>query len=233
MDIILTAVISILATLALSFLAVRGRLAQAARTQAEHQNNTHALERQIHTNEAGFLQAKNQMEIQHHEQLKLAREQYLQEGIEAGKSLREKDHQIEITNLRSELREQCARDCQQAEENGKRLARAELESQTKAFSVSIQPYVRIEKTTGILWNANKSVIGYQYQLLVNGIPAFQPHIVIEKTESLKEVNQETLDKLAQSASVIADKAISTYLGNATGSMLQRGSAIVREEVVKR
>ena len=58
-----------------------------------------------------------------------------------------------------------------------------------------------------------SVSGYQYQLLVNGMPAFSPHIVAERTETKKATNPELERALLQTAERAADAAIQLYLGH--------------------
>jgi hypothetical protein len=73
-------------------------------------------------------------------------------------------------------------------------------------------------------------IGYQYQLLVNGIPAFQPHVITESTELVVTTKDENIDKVAgqalQAAQQVAQAAIDTYLGGA-GTFVKLGKVIRR------
>ena len=62
----------------------------------------------------------------------------------------------------------------------------------------------------------RSEIGYQYQLLVNGIPAFQPHVIIEQSEEIAAVDKETVNNLIMLATKCAQIAADTYLAGATG-----------------
>ncbi|HDZ57244.1 MAG TPA: hypothetical protein ENI17_12740 [Pseudomonas xinjiangensis] len=228
MDIIIGALLGAVVMAGLGYLLVRQRVSSADNRAIDNEAKFRALDRQLHENEARFLQLKNTMDLENHENMKAQREKYLNEGIETGKSISAKDHQIEVTNLRAEFRQQLSEERQKAEDNGKRLARAEFESQSKAFGVSIKPYVLIEKSNGLLWNDSKAQVGYLYQLLVNGIPAFQPHIVIEKTEIDRQANQQNIDKLVELATRFADGAVRTYLGGSSGAMLEIGEPIVQE-----
>lgn len=184
------------------------------------------LEKRIHLVEAESLQSRNKLEMSHHEKEKSLRDNLNKEAYDLGVASCKKDHQIEIANLRSEYRELINNQVKEAEERAKTLAKLEFEAQAKAFSVSIRPYVRVEKDSGIIFDDHKSYTGYQYQLLVNGIPAFQPHIVIEKTEEIKQADKETILHLVKIAESSARSAISTYLSGATGQMFNFGSEIV-------
>lgn len=186
------------------------------------------LEKTIHINESKFLENKNNLEINHHAEQRALREKSFKEGIEHGKAEREKDHIIEITNLRSEYREKISVERDEAAKSARDILRAELETQTKMFSVVIRPYVKIEKNEGVIRSSNKSLIGYQYQLLVNGIPAFQPHVVIENREESKIVDKEMIQEFIKIADKAAKMAANTYLGGAPASVIQIGSEVIEQ-----
>lgn len=93
--------------------------------------------------------------------------------------------------------------------------------------VVVRPYVEIETEKGIIYDTHQSNAGYQYQLMINGIPVFQPHIIIENKETLKEVNQERLDKLLAVAEELASQAIHAQLPTGKAKkLLTIGKAIV-------
>lgn len=187
---------------------------------------TRELEKRIHLKEAEHLKAKNELELNHHERERALRGKLNKEAYELGVASCKKDHQIEISNIRSEHRELLINQVKEAEERTRTLARLEFEAQAKAFSVSIRPYVKIEKNTGIIFDDHKSHTGYQYQLLVNGIPAFQPHVVIEKSEEIKQADKDMILKLVKIAESSARSAVNTYLTGATGKMFTVGSEII-------
>lgn len=187
----------------------------------EHQKSVHRLE-------ADHLKSRNSLEIEHHELSKKLRDQHYTEGYQYGLAANQKDHLIEITNLRSIHRDEMAQREIEAEHKGRAIAKMEHEAQVKAFSVEIRPYVKIEKDTGVIWDDHKSYTGYQYQLLVNGIPAFQPHVVIESSEEIKSVDKQTISELLKLAHKSADIAAKVYLGGSPPGALTIGHEIVNQ-----
>ena len=67
----------------------------------------------------------------------------------------------------------------------------------------------------------------RYQLLVNGIPAFQPHVVIEQSEEIKEVDKATVESLLKLAHKAADTAAAAYLGGSPSGAFRIGADIVQ------
>ena len=93
---------------------------------------------------------------------------------------------------------------------GTRLAELRNEKNVDALSVQVKPYVAKVKDEGIFSTKLSSEIGYQYQLLVHGIPCFQPHIVIEQKHAETEINDERLKFLTDKALETAKLAIQSY-----------------------
>lgn len=187
----------------------------------EHQKSVHRLE-------AEHLRSKNAIEIEHHEISKKIKEQHYSEGYDHGLAASQKDHLVETTNIKSAHRDELTRREAEGEKNGRAIAKMEHEAQVKAFSVEIRPYVRVEKDSGLIRDDYKSYTGYQYQLLVNGIPAFQPHVVVEHTEEFKEVDKKTLAELLSLAHKAADIAATVYLGGSPSGALRIGQEIVQQ-----
>ena len=99
------------------------------------------------------------------------------------------------------------------------------------FSVAISPYVKMVTDKGVIWNDYKAIAGYQYQLLINGIPAFEPHVVkIQETE-IKEVTEEAKKRFFDIADKAVDAAVSTYLPGATTDLFKRGQKIFKDEKI--
>ena len=90
--------------------------------------------------------------------------------------------------------------------------RAEHELQAKLFSVKISPYVQLLTDNGLFKDTHEAKIGYQYQLLVNGIPAFQPHVFVERHEKIQQIDQSVKNTLLSIAQNCAEAAVTTYLG---------------------
>ena len=205
--------------------AKKSRSAVVRMAALEAEANEH--QKQIHRLEAEHLKANNQMEIEQQSLAKIEREKNFNEGFEHGVASSQKDHLIEITNLRAAHREELSLREAMAEKKGREVAKLEHEAQVKAFGIEIRPYVKIEKDSGVIWDTHRSYTGYQYQLLVNGIPAFQPHVVLEHSEEIKEVDKQMVADLVKLAHKAADTAAKLYLGGAAPGALTIGPEIVQ------
>lgn len=102
--------------------------------------------------------------------------------------------------------------------------RADFELQSKLFSVKVSPYVEISDSRHLMRTRYRSVTGYQYQLLVNGIPAFAPHVVQEHVKTEYAVDQEQLIQLARET---AQAAVQLYAGGAS-QFVEIATPIVRQ-----
>lgn len=183
---------------------------------------THALrnlEKQIHLKETGLIRDKNKFEADINSEMQASLSKAKQEGVLLGRSDAEKDHKIEIKNLELAHREHISKERAAASEEAKAALRLELEQQVKLFSIKISPFVKIKKGSGWIFNTHLSETGYQYQLLVNGIPALHPHITIERSEEVKELDEAKLQKLLETATTLAKAAADTYLaGSGKGAV---------------
>lgn len=186
------------------------------------------LEKQIHINEVKYLEQTNNQEIAYRDEQKSQRNLVRLEGYEDGLVVGKKDYLIELATLRSEYKEKILEERNLAATEARSHARAEFEQQSKLFSVVIRPYLKIEKDDGIIWDSHKSSTGYQYQLLINGIPAFQPHVVVEQTSEIKEYNEAKLKSLMSVALEAAKAAAEIYLSGVSNSVLKMGAPIIEE-----
>lgn len=170
------------------------------------------LEKQLHLRDRASLDERNQLEVAQAERLKSARNESFEEGRRLGLAESERDHIANITQLKASFSETLAHERDKAAAEARDRLRAEYELQSKLFSVQISPLVRIKEIKEFLSSKYESEVGYQYQLLINGIPAFQPHLVIERSEVRKEVNEENVRELLSIAKQVAEGAIDMYLG---------------------
>ena len=99
-------------------------------------------------------------------------------------------------------------------EDGKRQAELRADEKAKAFSVIVRPFIRKIRDDGLFKKHNKLEVGYQYQLQINGIPCFDPHVVIEQHYEEKEVNQEVIEKMTRLALEAAKTAVAIQAGPA-------------------
>lgn len=174
----------------------------AVRKQTEQSKNDqqriNELELQVHAVERQFGQERNAIESAHHVALGEERQKLADLHRQHAQALA--DERKEVT---ASVREQARRD---------------FETQSSLFSVAVRPYVRVISDNGYFTNRYESQTGYQYQLLINGIPAFQPHIVIESIENTATFNDENLKELILLATKAAEAAVALYAGKAGRSV---------------
>jgi len=212
---LLTALIAIVGTAAAGgFFWRRASIIQQC-AYKDQVNTARELEKRLHEQARDFLAERNQLELAQMEKLKNARSQAFEEGRQLGLSEARATHVNELADQRKALFDafETARD--QAVAEAMEKVRTEYEIQSKLFGVKISPYVSIKEERNLIRHCYETVSGYQYQLLVNGIPAFAPHVVAEKTEVKKVVNSEVERLLVQSAERAADAAIKMYLGGSS------------------
>ena len=208
---VLGAVLSCVATWAI-LLRQRGDLTSQL---AERDSQIRDLEKQMHLQARDSLEERNQAIVEETTALHAAREAGFEEGREYGRGERQRDHLDELTSQRAELMHSQEEEIRRAVKEARETQRAEMELQTKVFAVVIRPYVNVSTVGGWVRKKYKSVQGVQYQLLVNGIPAFTPTIVEENVETIELWDEETKRLLISGATDLAKTAIQCYLGGAS------------------
>lgn len=169
-------------------------------------------ERQVHLREMEYLAERNKVEVTHAEVLNQARSIAFEEGGKQGKAEHELETAIQLADQRNQFVVRLQIEKEQAATEARDKQRAENELQAKLFSVKISPYVQLLTDKGVIYDTYEAKAGYQYQLLVNGIPAFQPHIVVERHEKVKEFDQAVKSTFLSLARTCAEAAVTTYLG---------------------
>ncbi len=186
-----------------------GRLEGKLQAQLEA---TNSAERTAHVKELEHLAERNKCEVAHADALVQARTSAFDEGRKHARS----EHELEVsTRLAEQRNEQMVRlqaEREQAATEARERLRAEYELQTKLFSVKVSPYVQLLTDNGLFKNTYEARVGYQYQLLINGIPAFQPHVLIERHEKIEKIDEEIKKQLLAVAKTCAEAAVTTYLG---------------------
>ena len=80
------------------------------------------------------------------------------------------------------------------------------------FSVKVEPFVREIRKSGFISKVTDIEVGYQYQLFVRGVPAFEPHRVTVEHHREKEITEEGWERLKASAQALVSVAIAPELG---------------------
>jgi hypothetical protein len=187
-------------------------------------------DRETFRNERAHREAIKQLEGEHAEALKRERGSAFEEGRKLGQTEGERERIREITTKESEFEERLRKECRRAADEARDQVRMQFEQQQKLFSVEVRPYFEISEVGTYFKTKYEKRVGYQYQLLVNGIPALQPHVITESKEVVEKTKDENIEKLAnqalQAAQQVAQGAIDTYLGGA-GTFVKLGKAIRR------
>ncbi|PKQ38410.1 MAG: hypothetical protein CVT59_04110 [Actinobacteria bacterium HGW-Actinobacteria-1] len=107
------------------------------------------------------------------------------------------------------------------------VERAEFERLVNSFSVKVSPYAKVSKT-GSRWRRQvQRESGYQYQLFVNGVPAFAPHVEITQSDHETEIDEESLLRLASQATEVAAQGF-----GAVSQFVQIARPVLVKQLVK-
>ena len=141
-----------------------------------------------------------------------------------------KDQQADIEKMLSESRAYL--DAQrktfdnekvEAVKAARELERLEWENRAKAFTVQVSPFVRVTEDKNILTTSLIIESGFEHQLMVHGVPAFEPH----QTVSNREVHRgqsEHIDALIGAAIDAANVIVKAKIAP-MGSLVTLGSPI--------
>lgn len=140
--------------------------------------------------------------------------------------IKERDHLEELNNIRKSHFHEINQVREASYKEGSQKTKSEIETQQKSISVSIRPYINTIIDKGIINDSYISETGYQYQLLINGIPALSPHIVIERREELSNFNEEKLKQLAEIALKLTQQAVDVYLSGVGPGLVFKKDALV-------
>lgn len=210
------------------WLLMRVKLAQVQAVCSEREGDLREAQKSIHEKERTFLEERNRIELSNADKLQEAKAAAFEQGRQLGKVEGNSLHLEEIITLKSEFSAKLATEVDTAVVEARKRLTAEYELQNKLFTVQISPFVRISDNKSFFSSESEVETGYQYQLLVNGIPAFQPHSIVERSEVRKEVNEENVKELVSLAKDFASTAIDTYLGAGGGKFAKLAPAIVKK-----
>jgi hypothetical protein len=225
----LVAMTTALVVALISFLLHRRVANEHAQKLQPHLEKANEAERQIHRRELDYLDERKALEIAHARELDQLRVASFEEGRKRGIDEREIELARKLAEQKDAFSVQLQNEKEKAAKEARDQERAEKEHQVKLFSVKISPYVQIITDKGIIYDDFETKVGYQYQLLVNGIPAFQPHVVVERHEKVKEIDQALKKQLVDFALGCAQAALATYLG-ANPQFATIAPTIIKDEV---
>lgn len=223
---IVAAVVAALMAASIVWFALRRQLqAEEARVQ-QQKNMVHDLEAQLHQQQREAAAERNRVELEHQERSKVVRTAAFEEGRQLGLAEAQRERVTELAAQEAGFARRLAAEREEVVRDTRERTRAEFELQAKLFDVSVRPYLKVDNVKGLFKDEEVIEAGYQYQLLVNGIPAFQPSVIIEETRRSSKVNEENINALLQVAERAAKAATELYLG-AGASAAKLGPAIIR------
>ncbi len=212
MDYVLYALLVAIAVSAIALLLHRKATGKFISALQEQIASTKAAEKQVHLKEMEFLSERSALISKHGDAVSAARTLAFEDGRKQGQSEQELECAGKLSALRTEFSIRLESEKDTAIAQAREKLRAEYELQQKLFSVKISPYVQILTDKGWISDSHEAKVGYQYQLLVNGIPAFQPHVIVERHEKVVQIDQAVKGTLLSIAQSCAEAAASTYLG---------------------
>lgn len=91
-------------------------------------------------------------------------------------------------------------------------------------TVEIIPYREVVKDNGIFFKEEIVLIGYKYQLFCNGIPCLQPHTEIIENLYIKDIKEETVNRIIQVLKTVVSQL---PYGRSTGSLSNFGKELLK------
>ena len=183
-------------------------------------------ERDLHRRQQEHFQEISRLDKEKREAVQAERTSAFEDGRKLGKAEGQREHIDDLGRLQIEHQKQLATARREAADEARRKAREDFEFQAKLFTVEVRPFVQITEDTEYFKKVYDIQQGYQYQLYVNKIPAFQPHVIIESTERRKEVNEKNIKELVAQAAQLAQAALENSLGS-VGKFGRVAEAVVR------
>ena len=220
------AVLSALVAAGIAWLVLLRRLRAGELQVQQHRDVIRDLETRLHQQQRDTAADRNRAEVEHQDRNKAVRKVAYEEGRQLGLAEAQRERVTELTAQQESFAQRLATEREAVIRDTRERTRAEFELQAKLFDVSVRPYLKVDAVKGLFKDGEIIEASYQYQLLVNGIPAFQPSIIIEETRRESKVNEENVKALLQVAERAAKAAAELYLG-AGASAAKLGPAIVR------
>ncbi|MBK6006344.1 hypothetical protein JJB11_09600 [Ramlibacter ginsenosidimutans] len=167
-------------------------------------------------------------------QLQLAESQRRTEALEVVRKAEEdhartllelqSGHQATLFEIQREERERAEAAVREAEERFAQQLRRRKEA---SLAVTVHPFVNTARERGLFSSENVIEIGYKYQLLIQGLPCFEPHTVVVETTRQKQVNDEMIELFKTKAVELAQLAANVKTGGATGALVSIAKAVVQ------
>lgn len=191
----------------------------------QHLERANQAEKYIHIKEMEFIDEKNKNNVEHSDALNHARAMSFEDGRRHERANAELELSKKISDQRKELEERFRNEKEAEIKEFSDRIRAEYELRTKIFSIVVSPYLFKSDISGFFSSKAEVRVGYQYQLFVNGVPAFSPHVIVERSEMCEKYDEDVRRKFLDVAFSMAQVVVETYLGRGGGLL---GPAVIKE-----
>jgi hypothetical protein len=102
-----------------------------------------------------------------------------------------------------------------------------LQKVESPLTLLVHPFVNSSGTKFGPYNSNTVQLGYKYQLLVQGMPCFDPHEVVIETQSKVEIDEKALAEWAGKAAALAQEAVNAKVGGIPGHIVSFASTVLQ------
>ena len=91
---------------------------------------------------------------------------------------------------------------------------------TSPLTVDVHPFADSIKDKGWLRKTSTVEIGYQYQLMIHGLPCMEPHRLVVEKQTVTEVDSEAMKGLYDKATKLAEAYFQLKGGQAAGNLFK-------------
>jgi hypothetical protein len=87
-----------------------------------------------------------------------------------------------------------------------------LDAKQQTLSADIYPFSDTVRESGVLTKTTDIEVGFQYQLMINGIPCLNPHRIVIETLKEKKLDAERIEQIKNQALKLAETYASAKFG---------------------
>lgn len=225
MDLVVTGVVGVVLGAAAMWAILRASANRVSREANRLQRELREMERRLHETERDHIARANELEREHAESTRGVRDAAFAEGKALGQVEGDSTHRIEVSELKVAHRDALRDEHDAGVAQGRAAAEAELAKRAEFYSVRVSPFVESSSIESMFSKKTLLRAGYQYQLLINGVPAFTPHQICDSSYEVKELDREAIAEAKRFALEAADKALALYAPHA--GLASRGEAVLR------
>lgn len=133
-------------------------------------------------------------------------------------------HRSDITRLSDELRAKT----KEAEDRGFAEGESRAIQRHRSFTLHVRPFIRERVDGSLLWKKSTVEVGSMYQLMVHGVPCFDPMYKTHETIEKLEANKDMIEAAKQIAIAGMHKFVIGQFGAHSGVITIDETPVVEE-----